>query len=58
MAVVERISSMVEGQPCVIVIDHQIRYCPVHEKNNKKFIKLNGKRMHEDDLPFGVEVQI
>lgn len=58
MAKVERVSSMVEGQPCVIVIDHKIKYCPVHEKNNKKYIKLNGKRMHEDDLPFGIEVEI
>lgn len=58
MAVIERVSSMVEGQPCVVVIDHRVKYFPVHEKNNKKYIKLNGKRMHEDDLPFGIEVEI
>ena len=58
MAIVERVSSMVEGVPCCVIIDHKIRYCSVHEKNNKKYIKLNGKRMHEEDLPFGIEVKI
>ena len=58
MAIVERVSSMVEGQPCVVMIDHKVKYCPVHEHGNKRYIKLNGKRMHEEDLPFGIEVEI
>ncbi len=58
MARVERVSSMVEGVHCCVIVNHQIKYFPVHEKNNKKFINLNGKRMKEEDLPFGVEVEI
>ena len=58
MARVERVSTMVEGLPCCVIIDHHIKYFPVHEKNNKKYIKLNGKRMKEEDLPFGIEVEI
>lgn len=58
MAIVERVSSMVEGLPCCVIIDHRIKYFPVHEKENKKYINIGGKRMNEDDLPFGIEVKI
>ena len=56
MARVTRISSMVEGLQCVILIDGKPKYFPVHEKNNKKFVTLCGKRMHEHELPMGEEV--
>lgn len=59
MAIVERVSTMVEGQPCVVMIDHKVKYFPVHsEHNGRAYIKLNGQRMHEEDLPFGIEVGI
>ena len=58
MAKVERVSSMIEGVQCCIIIDHRIKYFPVHEKGNKKYVNLNGKRMNEEDLPFGIEVEI
>lgn len=56
MAKVERISSMIEGLPCVILINGEPKHFPVHEKNNKKFVTLLGKRMHESDLPMGEEI--
>jgi len=58
MARIERVSTMVEGLPCCVIIDHHIKYFTVYEKGNKKYIKLCGKRMHEDDLPFGVEIEV
>ena len=58
MAKVERVSSMQEGLPCVIMINGIPRHFPVHEKNNKKYVTLLGKRMHEKDLPMGEEVNI
>ena len=59
MAVVERVSSMVEGLPCVVMVNHKVKNFPVHhEHNGRTYIKLNGKRMHEEDLPFGIEVEI
>ena len=58
MAKVERVSSMVDGVNCCVVIDHRIKYFPVHEINGHKYIKLNGKKMKEEDLPFGIEVEI
>lgn len=58
MARVMRLSSMVESQPCVIMIDNQVKYFPVHGGRRKKSVKLRGKCYHEEDLPMGVEVII
>lgn len=58
MAIVERVSSMVETEPCVIMIDHRVKYCPVHRHGSVLYVKLNGKRMKEEDLPFGIEVKL
>ena len=58
MARVERVSSMIEGMPCVVLINGETKHFPVHEKNNKKYITLFGKRMHEKDLPMGEEINL
>lgn len=58
MARVERVSSMIEGIPCVILINGEPKHFPVHDKNNKKYVTLFGKRVHEDDLPMGEEITI
>ena len=55
---VSRLSSMVEGIPCAIMIDDSVKYHPVHEKGNRKYIKLKSKRYYEDDLPIGKEIWI
>lgn len=49
---------MVEGMRCAIMIDDEVRYFPVHEKNQKKYVKIKGKRYHEHELPMGEEVYI
>lgn len=58
MAQLIRVSSMVEGMRCAIMIDDEVRYFPVHEKNQKKYVKIKGKRYHEHELPMGEEVYI
>lgn len=58
MSRVMRISSMVEGLPCPVMMDDQIKYYPVHEKRGKVFINIKGKRYTEDNLPIGEEVII
>lgn len=58
MTRVERVSSMIEGMPCVVLINGETKHFPVHEKNNKKYITLFGKRVHEQELPMGEEVII
>lgn len=35
MTRVERVSSMIEGMPCVVLINGETKHFPVHEKNNK-----------------------
>lgn len=58
MAIIERVSSMVPGLPCVVVINHNIHNLPVHKHRGHAYVKLNGKHMKEEDLPFGIEVEI
>ena len=58
MSRVIRISSMVEGLPCPVLIDDQVRYYPVHEKRGEHFINIKGKRYYEKTLPIGEEVII
>jgi hypothetical protein len=49
---------MVEYEPCVVMIDHRVKYLPVHRHGSVLYVKLNGKRLKEKDLPFGIEVKI
>ena len=49
---------MVEGLPCPVMIDDQIKYYPVHEKRGATFINIKGKRYTEKNLPIGEEVII
>ena len=56
--IAERVSSMVEGAHCCVIVNHHVQYFPVHKKESKKYIKLNGKHYHEDELPFGIEVEL
>jgi len=58
MARLERLSTMIEGMPCVVLVNGIPKNCPVHEKENKKYVSLCGKRLTEKDLPFGIEVEI
>ena len=58
MSKIMRISSMVPGVKCAVMIDGVVKYFPVHDRQDKLFINLKGKRCNEDDLPMGEEVII
>lgn len=59
MAKVERVSSMIEGMPCVILYDGKTKNYPVKcNSAGKKYIQFNGMILHEDQLPFGEEVTV
>lgn len=58
MARIMRISSMVPGVPCTVMINGEVKYFQVHDRQDKRFIKLKGKRYKEDDLPMGEEIII
>ena len=49
---------MVETEPCVIMIDHRVKYCPVHRHGSVLYVKLFGKKLKEEDIPFGIEVKL
>ena len=64
MASVTRVSSMIPGVPCTIVINGRVKNYPVHIHISNKsgnpvehyYINLAGKRYYDKDLPMGEEV--
>lgn len=59
MSKVERVSSMVEGMPCTVLYDGRTKNYNVKcNSSGKKYIQFNGRIFHEDELPFGEEVEI
>lgn len=58
MAKIERVSSMIEGMPCAIMYNGVAKSCNVKcNAAGQKYIQFNGKIYHEDELPFGEEVE-
>jgi hypothetical protein len=50
---------MVEGMPCTILYDGRTKNYNVKcNSSGKKYIQFNGRILHEDELPFGEEVEI
>lgn len=59
MAKVERLSSMVEGLPCTISYNGVTKNYRVKCNNDGKlYIQFNGRIIHEDELPFGEEIDV
>lgn len=62
MPKIVRISSMVIGVPCAVMIDYAVKYYPVHSlsTSDKKlpYIKIKSKKFFEKDLPMGEEIII
>ena len=59
MAKVERISSMIVGMPCTVMYNGVTKNYLVKENaEGKKFVQFNGHFFHEDELPFGEEIEI
>lgn len=54
-----RVGSMVEGLYCPILVNNVSKHYIVHSNNNGKlFISYKGKKLYEDDLPMGEEIEI
>ncbi|MBP5597950.1 MAG: hypothetical protein J6Y02_21460 [Pseudobutyrivibrio sp.] len=59
MAKIERLSSMIEGMPCAIMYNGVAKsYTVKCNAAGQKYIQFNGKIYHEDELPFGEEVEL
>ena len=59
MAKIERVSSMVDGWPCTIIYNGATKNYPVKSNSEgRRYIQFCGKILHEDELPFGEEIEI
>lgn len=56
---IERISTMIEGLPCTVIIDGKTKMYKVNSKNDGTlYIQIGTMLLTEDDLPFGERVDI
>lgn len=55
---VERLGSMIPGTRCPLYINGELKYYTVQHDKDKgiDFVKIDGKRLIADRLPFGEEV--
>lgn len=59
MTKVTRLSSMIDGLHCTIQFNGQTKNYKVQSnERDEKFIRWNGKVLHEKDLPMGEEVDV
>lgn len=59
MTKITRLSSMIDGVVCAIEYDGKVKgYRVQSNEKGEKFIRWNGKVIHEKDLPFGEEVEV
>ena len=56
---IERVSTMIEGLPCTVIIDGKTKMYKVNSKNDGTlYIQIGTMLLTEDDLPFGEEIDI
>lgn len=57
---VERLGSMISGTRCPVHVDGELKYYTVQHDGEKgiDYIKINGKRLTNDNFPFGEEITI
>lgn len=59
MSKITRLSSMIPGVHCAVEFDGKVRnYVVQTNEKGEKFIRWNGKVLHEKDLPFGEEIEV
>ena len=59
MSKIERVSTMIEGLPCTVIIDGKTKMYKVNSKNDgTKYIQIGTMLLTEDDLPFGERVNV
>lgn len=56
---IERVSTMIEGLPCTVIIDGKTKIYKVNSKNDGTlYIQIGTMLLTEDDLPFGERVDV
>ena len=56
---IERVSTMIEGLPCTVIIDGKTKMYKVNSMNDGTlYIQIGTKLLKEDDIPFGERVEI
>ena len=56
---IERISTMIEGLPCTVIVNGRTKNYKVSSNNNgNKYIQIGILTLTEDMLPFGEEVEV
>lgn len=57
---IERLGSMISGTRCPFYVNGKIKYYTVQHDKDKQtdYIKIDGKRLTADRLPFGEEVTV
>lgn len=59
MAKVMRIGSMVSGMYCPVMIDGSVKnHMTGTDKDGKLFIRYKGKKLTEEKIPMGEEVDV
>lgn len=57
MAKIERVSSMIEGIVCAVLVNGVVKSYKVKcNSEGRKYIQIGNVVLHEDELPFGEEV--
>ena len=56
---IERVSTMIEGLPCTVIVDGKTKMYKVQSMNDGTlYIQFGTKQLKEDDMPFGERVKI
>ena len=55
---IERLSTMIEGKSCALLIDGSSYHKEVKRGERGLYIRLNHNTYYESDLPLGEEVEI
>ena len=59
MSKIERVSSMIEGLPCTVIIDGKTKMYKVKSTNEGlKYIQIGNLFLSEEKLPFGEVIEV
>lgn len=56
--VIERLSTMIEGKSCAVLIDGYSYHKEVKRSSKGLYIRVNKGLVYERDMPLGEEVEI
>lgn len=56
--VIERLSTMIEGKSCAVLIDGSSYHKEVKRSAKGLYIRVNKSLIYEEELPLGEEVKI